>query len=128
MGFRDFMNGRNGVDELGRFLSFVSIGFFIVSLFFRSSWTNIIWLALIVYIYFRMLSRNFSKRRQENERFLEIKDRFLGIFKIGFRQARDRNHKYFKCPRCRRNLRVPRGKGRISIHCPTCGTDFIKRT
>ena len=25
-------------------------------------------------------------------------------------------------------LRVPKGKGRISIHCPQCGTDFIENT
>ena len=34
----------------------------------------------------------------------------------------------YRCPSCGQKVRVPRGKGRISIHCPKCQRDFIKRT
>ena len=34
----------------------------------------------------------------------------------------------FVCPTCKQKLRVPRGKGKISITCPKCATSFIKKT
>ena len=39
-----------------------------------------------------------------------------------------RKYKVFICPTCKQKLRVPRGKGKISISCPKCGTSFIKKT
>ena len=38
------------------------------------------------------------------------------------------NFRRFECPNCSQTLRVPRGKGKIRIHCPKCGTDFVKKT
>ena len=35
---------------------------------------------------------------------------------------------YYRCPKCRQKLRVPRGRGRIQISCPRCGTQFIKKS
>ena len=35
---------------------------------------------------------------------------------------------YYRCPQCRQKLRVPRGRGRIQISCPRCGTQFIKKS
>ena len=37
-----------------------------------------------------------------------------------------RLYHYYRCPQCRQKLRVPRGRGRIQISCPRCGTQFIK--
>ena len=127
MGFRDFMNNRNGVDDIGRFCMFAALCFLILSFFFRGFF-SIIGVAFLGYCYFRMFSRNITKRYEENQKFLGFKDRFFGFFRIGFKRIRDREHRYYRCPRCKRTLRVPKGKGRISIHCPTCGTDFVKNT
>jgi hypothetical protein len=66
---------------------------------------------------FRMLSRNTYKRYQENKKYLRFVE-----------QIRDREHKYFDCPRCRQPVRVPRGKGKIAITCPKCREKFIKKT
>ena len=65
----------------------------------------------------RMYSRNVEARRRENARW------------IGFcNRVKDRDNRYFKCPRCRQMVRVPRGKGTINIRCPKCGEKFIRKT
>ena len=128
MGFRNFMDGRYGVDDLGRFLMFATLGMLVLSFFISNMFIMIIAGALLAYNYFRMFSRNVTRRYEENQKFLSFWRGIASFFKIGFMRIKDREHRYFRCPRCRRTLRVPRGKGRISIHCPTCGTDFVKKT
>ena len=72
---------------------------------------------LMIWAIFRTLSRNTYKRYQENRRFLQIVGRL-----------KDRNNRYFDCPKCRQMVRVPRGKGKISITCPRCHEKFIRKT
>ena len=35
---------------------------------------------------------------------------------------------HYRCPKCRLKLWVPRGRGRIQISCPRCGTQLIKKS
>ena len=39
-----------------------------------------------------------------------------------------RKNRYYKCPKCKQLVRVPRGKGKISITCPRCKEKFVKKT
>ena len=86
------------------------------------------WAALI-YSYYRIFSRNIPKRAAENRWFLAqryaVQQRFASA---RTRFAQRKVYRYFRCPRCRQQLRVPRGRGRISITCPKCGTSFIKKS
>lgn len=123
-----FMNGRYGADQLGRFLSFVALGLLIVNLFVHNMILLIIVGVLIAYNFYRMFSRDVYKRSEENRKFLEFVDGIKSKFTSAKNQAKDRDHAYFTCPRCKKKLRVPKGKGMISIHCPQCGMDFIKKT
>ena len=66
---------------------------------------------------FRCFSRNTYKRYNENRKFLLMIDRI-----------KDRDHRYYTCPKCRQTVRVPKGKGKISITCPKCREKFIKKT
>lgn len=36
-------------------------------------------------------------------------------------------HKYFLCPNCKQTVRVPRGRGQITITCPKCKQKFDKK-
>mgnify|MGYP002625827682 CR=1 FL=1 len=36
-------------------------------------------------------------------------------------RLKDKEHKYFRCPKCRQTVRVPKGKGRVRITCKSCG-------
>ena len=131
-GFRDkmtrFMYGRYGTDQLNKCIMVITMVLLVFSLFIR--YQIFYWLAIvgIVIMYFRMLSMNIYKRAAENTRFLNAT---TGIRKSVSRmknRSRDKEHCYFKCPSCSQTVRVPRGKGKISITCPKCSTSFIKKT
>ena len=115
--FRRFMYGRYGSDKLNVFLLIVGVVFCLLSSFSRLYLLGILAYVPLILAIFRMYSRNISKRQRENQRFLQLFARF-----------RDREYRYFSCPRCRQRVRVPRGKGKIIIRCPSCGERFQKRT
>ena len=116
-----FMQGRYGTDKLNTAILVSGLVACVLSMFIRLPLIN--WLltvgsyVLMGWAIFRSLSRNTYKRYQENRKYLRFLDRI-----------KDREHKYFDCPRCHQPVRVPRGKGKISITCPKCGEKFVKKT
>ena len=126
---RQFMMGRYGTDGLNQFLSIASIVFILLTLFTHVTLFTYIGFALLVWCYYRTFSRNISKRTQENYQFYAIKDRFTGrVNGLKDQWANRKLYHYYRCPKCRQKLRVPRGRGRIQISCPRCGTQFIKKS
>ena len=120
-GLRRFMMGRYGTDKLNMVILGTGLVISLVSMFFRVPVVNLL-LTVVAYILmgwaiFRTLSRNTYKRYQENRKYLMLLQRI-----------KDKEHRYFDCPRCRQQVRVPRGKGKIAIRCPKCGEKFIKKT
>ena len=79
--FRQFMIGRYGTDGLNQFLSMSSIVMLLVSLLTRVSLFTWLGAALLILCYYRSLSRNISKRTEENYRFYSLKDRFNNKFR-----------------------------------------------
>lgn len=120
--FQMFMQGRNGVDELGRVLTYVLLALYIISLFIKSTLLYYISFVGFIYLIYRMLSKNLYARREENRKFVT----YMQTTKIKFEQRKD--YKIFKCKGCGRNIRVPRGKGKIEVTCPMCGRKTIHRT
>ena len=118
------MAGRYGVDQLGRAISILVLILFILSLFTRDRLSSLLFMLAvlgIIYMYFRVFSRNRARRAAENSAYLK---RTASL--RGWRQRRD--YKFFRCPQCRTLLRVPRGKGKIRIVCRKCGNSFIRNT
>ena len=126
---RRFMIGRYGTDGLNQFLSIASLVLLLISLLTRISlftWAGVV---LLVLCYYRSLSRNISKRTEENYKYYTIKDRVDRKFQdLKDQWANRKVYHYYRCPKCRQKLRVPRGRGRIQISCPRCGTQFIKKS
>jgi len=120
-GVRRFMMGRYGTDKLNMAILGAGVIACLISVFIRLPLMNLILTALsyglMIWAIFRTLSRNTYKRYQENRRYLMLIDRI-----------KDREHRYFDCPKCRQPVRVPRGKGKIAITCPKCREKFIKKT
>ena len=89
------------------------------------------WVAfvLLVWAYLRMLSRNTGRRYAENQKFLQFwrpwGGRLRGVIQ---RLQSGKDYCYFKCPHCGQKVRVPRGRGKIEITCPSCRQTFVKRT
>ena len=119
--FRNFMVGRYGTDKLNMVILCGGLAVCLVSGLFHDPQINLMLTAvsygLMIWAIFRCFSRNTYKRYQENRRFLLLLDR-----------VKDRQHRYFDCPRCRQTARVPRGKGKIAITCPKCGEKFVRKT
>lgn len=120
-GMYRFMAGRYGTDRLNVVILCVGVAASILSAVLQGSWVGSILLlvsyGLMIWAIFRCMSRNISRRYQENRRFLLMIDR-----------VKDRKNRYFLCPRCRQTVRVPRGKGKIMITCPKCKEKFQKKT
>ena len=118
---RNFMMGRYGTDRLNMAILGVGLAASLLSVFFRTTALDLVLFLLsygmMFWAIFRSLSRNTYKRYQENRKFLQI-----------FGRLKDRQHRYFDCPKCRQMVRVPRGKGKIAITCPRCREKFVKKT
>lgn len=143
MRFRDkifrFMQGRYGLtgagDGLTRFLSYVVLFLFVLSLF-RVPYTQYVAIAVIGYMYFRLMSRNVYKRSAENNWFMQKTFKIrMKLNSLRFRLLKWwknlktlRTHHIYKCPTCRQKIRIPRGKGKIEIRCPKCGQKFIRKS
>ena len=120
-GLTRFMAGRYGTDKLNSVILWMGVAVVVIAIFVPEPLPNLL-LHMVAYVLmgiaiFRAFSRNTYKRYRENRRFLMLIDRI-----------KDREHKYFDCPRCRQPVRVPRGKGKISITCPKCKEKFIRKT
>lgn len=123
------MSGRYGVDELSRFLLYALLVLCIASLFFRNAVLNLLITAGMVYLYFRMFSRNYAKRYQENQWFLSKRDKLLNFFRREQNLAKQKkNFRIYTCPNCRQKIRIPKGHGKVQVTCPKCRTEFIKRS
>lgn len=130
------MRGRYGADQFARFLSFLLLFLVVLNIFLRRRLLGLICWAVLIYMYYRIMSKNISRRSAENRRYLQIKGRVLGLFgrKGGsgrtFKEEAEyrKTYKIFKCPNCSQKIRIPRGKGQIMISCPRCRTEFEKRS
>ena len=127
------MAGRYGNDKLNQFMMAVFLGCAVLNLFVRNAYASTVlnlWeCLLILLVYIRMFSRNISKRYAENQKYLALENRLRRFFgqKRYLMQQRKEYHIY-KCPGCKQKIRIPRGKGKISIRCPKCGEEFIKNS
>lgn len=126
--------GRNGIDTFSLFLLLLAIPF----AYFR--YTFIIGLLLMAYAIFRCFSKKIERRRAEEWKFksilFSIKNFFLrhtkrirGWFKFISLKCKNRKTTvYFRCPKCKKILSLPKHKGKLAVTCTVCGHEFIRKT
>ena len=126
MAFSRFMVGRNGMDNMAFHALWGSVIVTLLSIFLPIP--AIISTILMVYAVFRMLSRNVSKRRAENQRYVEFTEKITRAVKQFFLRLKGmKTHKYFRCPSCKNRLRMKRGSGEKQITCPVCHNQFTQK-
>ena len=113
-----FMMGRYGIDQLGQFLAVATFLLMVLGIFTHPI-VYYIGIAGMIYMYFRIFSKNRLKRSAENRNWLDKKKRVWNLKKT---------HKVFRCPTCKQKIKVPKGRGKIEIRCQKCDTRFVKRS
>ena len=128
-----FMAGRNGNDQLNLFLLGADMVLLLLASLLRHSIVSrALYAAVLVLLglcYFRMLSRNVTRRREENGKFIRARYRFSAALKVRREKwVQRKDYKFFTCPSCKTTLRVPRGHGKIKVVCRKCGNSFTGKS
>ena len=109
------MQGRNGVDQFARFTMGVALAAIVLTLFTGTrsgigAFLDLFGMAAIVYTYFRIFSKNISKRYQENQKYLQMTDKLRARFQKEKRMMSQRkDYHIYSCPGCGQKIRIPRG-------------------
>lgn len=127
--FYHFMQGRYGADELSKFLLAVSTIMLFLHMFTRNFVFNLLFWICFAYNCYRMFSKDYTARYNENQKFLGSKNR-LKYWWESQKNLREQKKIYhiYKCPYCKQKIRIPKGKGTIIVTCPKCKKEFGKRS
>ena len=136
MGFLDkirqslarFMSGRYGTDQLNMTMLWTALILSIVGSFSRVGLLTLMADALLLLMFWRMLSKDRLKRQHENQTYLQKTYGVRRAVSEWFNRVKNgKKYRYFTCPQCKKRLRVPRGVGSITITCKGCGHRFDKK-
>ncbi len=134
-----FFVGRTGVDALGRAVSWAALILMLLTMITHSNVVYLLAMVCLGYSLWRMLSKNYQKRYNENQLFLQKTAgirRFFGKFvadcknkfaKLRYNLNQRKTYAIFKCPGCKQKLRAPKGRGKIQVTCSKCHAVFIKK-
>ncbi|MBR2848114.1 MAG: hypothetical protein IKB87_01510 [Clostridia bacterium] len=120
-----FMYGRYGTDAL--YYALFAVWFLLHVLFaFTGEWIfTALSFSVLLFMTYRVFSKNTSRRRKENEAFLKLWRPIAAWWKLGLCRIRDaRTAVYRKCPQCKAVLKLPRRRGRHTTNCPRCAHRF----
>ncbi len=129
-GMNRFMKDRYGMDELSRTMLIIGLLGSIANIYFKNSYVNFVLILLFFYFgIYRPLSKNKTQRIIERRKYRDITKPLREFFQKSKVRAQGMQHyKYFHCPNCKKELKVPKKKGKIKITCPYCKHNFIKKT
>lgn len=128
--FQSFMSGRYGIDKLYNVLLILFLVLNVIASFIRKPiavryglWA--LGTAVLVYMLFRVFSKNIQARERENAVILNI-ERKVRENAAYQKEKRDcKNTNVFRvCPNCKARLKLPKIKGNHTVECPRCHKDF----
>ncbi len=139
-----FMQGRYGVDELARFLTGFSMVWIVLELITRNRFFEILFWVTVVWLYYRILSRDYGKKAAGEQ---QVPDTALSFYfkngiggfipkgytakgsrweKLKYDLAQKKAYHIYKCPGCGQKIKFPEEKARLPSYVPKCNTEFIK--
>ena len=123
------MYGRNGNDNLNKFIMIITVILTVVNIFIQHFIVSIVMssviLSLLALYTWRALSKNIFARRKENAVFMKFWGPVSNLLKLTKNKFKDRKtHVYKKCPKCKAVLRLPKKKGNHTVVCPKCRNRF----
>ena len=126
--FSRFMSGRYGTDQLNMTMLWTALIMSIIGSMTKVGLITLMADALLLLMFFRMLSKDRYKRQHENQMYLQKTYKLTqGMTEWVNRMKNSKKYRYFTCPKCKKRLRVPRGVGSITITCKGCGNKFDKK-
>ena len=105
-------NVRYGADELSFAITGLALACMAISTYCNIDWLMFVAIFMLISAAMRMMSTKTEARQAENDKFKKI---FAG---------KDSKYTYLKCPKCHQKVRVPKGKGKIRVTCPSCDNKF----
>lgn len=129
-GFRDKLNrmmyGRYGNDQLNKAILILTIICLVISMFTRIQAFYMIALAGLLLAYYRMLSRNISKRGMENTRYLKATAGLRGKFQKMKNGVPIRHTAIFSVRPAIRQSGCPRARERSVSPARNAGMSLLK--
>lgn len=126
--FSRFMSGRYGTDQLNMTMLWTALIMSIIGSIAKVGLITLMADALLLLMFFRMLSKDRYKRQHENQMYLQKTYKITqSVTEWANRMKNSKKYRYFTCPKCKKRLRVPRGVGSITITCKGCGNKFDKK-
>ena len=119
---QQFMYGRYGFDDLGKFLFKIYFILLIINILVKSYVLTIIEFIIVVIVLYRFISKDIYKRSNENVKFRKIKKKLLKPFLNIKRNFKDKDHVYKKCHYCKTTLKLPlpNKRGIKKVKCTNC--------
>lgn len=133
---RNIMAKANGYDDLSRFLLKAAPITMLIGLLLNVDLIYWLGIGLFLFFYIRTFSKNRQRFYQQNRTFLKYKNQLLFKWrgrsakwqKQRSRFAEYKTHRFYRCPSCKQKVRIPKGRGKVTITCPKCRTKFVKRS
>lgn len=117
-----FFQGRYGLDELGKFLIVINLITYILGIFLRSNLTLGISMSCMIFLLYRIMSRQHWERSEENRKYMS----YVKLWQLRYEHRK--SARIYLCKRCGKYIRVPKGNGKIQVTCTSCGTKTIRWT
>lgn len=117
---RKFMEGRYGIDDLGKIILAADLILYILGSLIKSIFLCFLSLAVCMVFLYRVLSKQTYARSEENCKYL----RYKKLWKL--RGEYGKTSRIYICANCGKMIRVPKGKGKIQITCPNCSNKIIR--
>lgn len=117
-----------GMDKLNYFTVLTSVILNLSGNLFRIKILVLMGEVLFLYFAFRFISRNKPQRFKENQKFITFTNDCRRKINQAKARHNDKKNNYFKCPKCKTYLSVPKGAGKVCIICRKCNHQFIKKS